>query len=928
MSHTREYLEAALEKAKALLPEWAWRAIHAAALPSAGGRAAHREPEEPAVLEKLAVADMRPSVLREVPDEELSQAHHRLHQLYGAAKKAGRSVEIYVNAHLFVEAEMRQRGMNIAPDDELSAEAEKLKKAAPLPELWDLPDEILVVPGFASLVGSTLDKGAEANDVDVLLRASWTYRDHEDSPYLLVQAHSVTLPLRKVLDPDKTGRIHWVPSPQGPHADAVELYDLVLRRRPVFRRQTVKAEPSVRPGHPYPIQKPSMAFFTDFRDVEELWEYWAAEVVERRGSILVSPKIDGYRLSLHSTGQLFSEDFKRNYADALPDLAKAVRDAGMDFIVEGELQARREGRYLSRSELAAMLAGSLQADPVVYLYDILYAGEDMSGRPFRERLAALRRVAGQLGPPFKVLPQVEVRTKDGLRRTANMLLRYGPPVEGIVTRDPEMPYRFGATNDYAKTKTYIELKVQVTQVRRTANGYTYTGALSGDDGQLVELGDTFVSQAKLAEEGDILNVRIEELERKADGTLAWHKPTPLDVDKSRKTPYRVEQAVELARRFGRYSESPLAKQEAPPDEEGDERGPRAEAAARYWRENWWRALPRSGRGRWALHGHWRGLSEEEAKLDFDDLLKTDHSLHFDLRLEGEDGLFGWSIFAGTTAENRPTPRIFRLGSEERMQVAPKLLQPREWLDVGRRAPLVVEPGGVGSTSQKWSKFFRLDGGTYELGVANRHFVEIFLNGGGLKGRYLIQSAEQPGRRFWVLTKPDDQRPYAETHDLEKVKAELRQRGHEVLVWGKPGERPQIIGLREVQKWEHIVPIWFNKADPEQRIVYGVVLVPGVPDSQGDVVAPEDIEKAAHDFLARSRRIQVQHERPAKAEVVESYIAPADLVVAGRRVSRGSWVMAVHVLDDELWSAVKSGRLTGFSVGGTGVREEMRDEAVA
>jgi hypothetical protein len=33
-------------------------------------------------------------------------------------------------------------------------------------------------------------------------------------------------------------------------------------------------------------------------------------------------------------------------------------------------------------------------------------------------------------------------------------------------------------------------------------------------------------------------------------------------------------------------------------------------------------------------------------------------------------------------------------------------------------------------------------------------------------------------------------------------------------------------------------------------------------------------------------------------------------------------MVVKVMDDELWGAVKSGDLTGFSIGGAAVREQV------
>jgi hypothetical protein len=117
--------------------------------------------------------------------------------------------------------------------------------------------------------------------------------------------------------------------------------------------------------------------------------------------------------------------------------------------------------------------------------------------------------------------------------------------------------------------------------------------------------------------------------------------------------------------------------------------------------------------------------------------------------------------------------------------------------------------------------------------------------------------------------------------------------------------------------EIVVPIW---KDESKQIVYGVVLEPDQVDSQGDIVSPQEIEKAAHTYLADSRRSDVQHnEMAAGVDVVESYVAPCDLEVAGQRVQKGAWVIAHKIHDSELWGRICKGELTGYSIGGSGVR---------
>lgn len=117
-----------------------------------------------------------------------------------------------------------------------------------------------------------------------------------------------------------------------------------------------------------------------------------------------------------------------------------------------------------------------------------------------------------------------------------------------------------------------------------------------------------------------------------------------------------------------------------------------------------------------------------------------------------------------------------------------------------------------------------------------------------------------------------------------------------------------------------------KADDELRIVYGVVLEPDTEDLQGDILDAETIEKAAHGYLQESRVVGDSHMVQAAADVVESYIAPADIQLGEQTVKKGSWVMGVKVNDDEMWAAVKKGEFSGFSIGGFGTREPVEKAA--
>ena len=128
------------------------------------------------------------------------------------------------------------------------------------------------------------------------------------------------------------------------------------------------------------------------------------------------------------------------------------------------------------------------------------------------------------------------------------------------------------------------------------------------------------------------------------------------------------------------------------------------------------------------------------------------------------------------------------------------------------------------------------------------------------------------------------------------------------------------------------PARIAKADGARQIAYAVVLEPRTeanPDSQGDWYTAEDIEKAAHDFLAEVAKGEaypdLMHEDgcPPIGDLVESYIAPVDFAWGeGERaqvVKAGSWVAAVHYPDPAVWDRVQKGELAAFSVGGIGKR---------
>ena len=125
----------------------------------------------------------------------------------------------------------------------------------------------------------------------------------------------------------------------------------------------------------------------------------------------------------------------------------------------------------------------------------------------------------------------------------------------------------------------------------------------------------------------------------------------------------------------------------------------------------------------------------------------------------------------------------------------------------------------------------------------------------------------------------------------------------------PSARPATASAPSVQ---------IKKFDEEQQLVYGEVYAPDVPDSHGDFMTAEAIQKMAHEFMRRGlvKNIDVQHSREESGSyVVESFIAREEDSI----FIPGSWVIGVKIPDGAIWNLVKTGELNGFSLDGEGVR---------
>jgi hypothetical protein len=126
---------------------------------------------------------------------------------------------------------------------------------------------------------------------------------------------------------------------------------------------------------------------------------------------------------------------------------------------------------------------------------------------------------------------------------------------------------------------------------------------------------------------------------------------------------------------------------------------------------------------------------------------------------------------------------------------------------------------------------------------------------------------------------------------------------------------------------------------EERYVLSMVLEPNdgqdgaplKPDTQNDIYSRADICKGAHNWMENGGRVDLMHNwKPFSSDDVrpcESYLAPVNFSCGegdrAYKVLKGSWMLALRILNQELWKAVKEEKLGAFSIGGTADRTPVQ-----
>lgn len=124
-----------------------------------------------------------------------------------------------------------------------------------------------------------------------------------------------------------------------------------------------------------------------------------------------------------------------------------------------------------------------------------------------------------------------------------------------------------------------------------------------------------------------------------------------------------------------------------------------------------------------------------------------------------------------------------------------------------------------------------------------------------------------------------------------------------------------------------------KSDDEKMLAFGwasvSMRVDGelVEDWQNDIVEPEELERAAYDYVLLYREGGEMHERGGAAVLIESIVFTEEKMrVMG--ISIGTlpvgWWIGFKVTDKDVWNKVKDGTYNMLSIEGEAERIEVND----
>ena len=169
--------------------------------------------------------------------------------------------------------------------------------------------------------------------------------------------------------------------------------------------------------------------------------------------------------------------------------------------------------------------------------------------------------------------------------------------------------------------------------------------------------------------------------------------------------------------------------------------------------------------------------------------------------------------------------------------------------------------------------------------------------------------------------PDARANFRSRHSCDTATDKTSARYWSCRMWEEGTSVSEMTSKADVQIEGQIL-----KQMDEERLAFGWAYVSTVKgeislDHSGEFIRPEQIAKAATNFMLSMRTAKAMHTGEKIGEVIHSMPLTNEIAKAlGIQSDREGWLVAVKVYDDQVWQDVKSGKLAAFSIGGRALKE--------
>jgi DNA ligase-1 len=178
----------------------------------------------------------------------------------------------------------------------------------------------------------------------------------------------------------------------------------------------------------------------------------AEEVLEKIGPCYVEAKYDGFRCQLHKSGssiEIFSRRIER-MTHMFPEIVGAAKkQIKGDAIIEGEALCYNDatGEFLpfqetiKRKRKHGIEEMAAELPLKLFVFDVLYDGEDLTDLPYRERRERLEKIVKD-GDVIQLSDKIYADSPEKFNQYFNQCIESG--LEGVVAKDIRAPYVAGA----------------------------------------------------------------------------------------------------------------------------------------------------------------------------------------------------------------------------------------------------------------------------------------------------------------------------------------------------------------------------------------------------------------------------------------------------------------------------------------------------